>query len=292
MIAIIIVNYRKSDLTVETCRSLARQDGRELLKVLIIDNAATAESQMILNAVKELPIMTEIISEHKNLGYFGGARRGLELIRIRGWKPRWVIVSNSDIEYPVPDFMKRLSELSDTGDIGVMAPRIESGLSGVDQNPYMLKRPGAWRMHFYKWVFRYYPTCFLYQMLGLMKALVKRRLRLKEGEETASRNPQDIYAAHGAYLIFSNEYFRRGGDFGHEPFLFGEEVSVAETARSKGLKVRYEPSLVVRHAEHGTMGWIPDRRLLGFQREASAFCADHYFPLEKRAIDKDAASDY
>lgn len=282
MIAIIIVNYRKSDLTVATCRSLARLYGHDKVKVVIVDNGSSRESQQVLDAVKELPMTVEILSETRNLGYFGGSRRGLELIRVRGWRPQWVIISNSDIEYRNPDFLKHLLERHAENDIGVIAPRIESELSGTSQNPYMIERPSAWRMHFYKWIFRFYLTCFAYQMLGLFKALLKRRLLAPGKVSEPSEGAQDIYAAHGSYLIFSSEYFRRGGDFRHEPFLFGEEVSVAESARRLGLKVRYEPDLVVCHAEHATMGWIPDRRLLSFQREASAFCADRYFPIQKR----------
>lgn len=270
-VALIIVNYHKSDLTVRLCETLAKLPGRECLRVVIVDNDGDESSRAVLDTTKRTGLSIEILTETNNWGYFGGARRGLEAIRRWSERPDWIILSNSDIEFSEPAFFNRLAQIP-SFDVGVIGPRILSGLSHHDHNPYMVERPDPARMHFLKWIFHFRITCFVYQMAGLIKSLLKRR-----HQSAGDVRSRDVYAAHGSFMVFSREYFDRGGDFAHEPFLFGEEITVAETCLRLGLRIQYEPSLVVSHAEHGTMGWIPSRAVLGFQREASAFCADRYF---------------
>ncbi len=289
MIAIIIINYRKSDLTVRLCQTLTRvRRAKSELSVVIVDNGSDEGSRAVLEGAKATGLAIETLSEQTNWGYLGGARCGLKAIERWEVAPDWVIVSNSDIEFDEPHFLENLESLLDP-EIGVVAPSILSGISHKNQNPYMVVRPRAQRMHFLKWVFRFKVTCFLYQMAGLLKSLAKRQLESPVAEPMTETTPgpggerrdpaRAIYAPHGSFMIFSRRYFERGGNLEHKPFLFGEEVTVAENCRRLGLKVWYEPSLVVSHADHGTMGWIPSDLMLRCQREASAFCADTYFPL-------------
>ncbi len=62
----------------------------------------------------------------------------------------------------------------------------------------------------------------------------------------------DIYAPHGACVIFSKQYFLNGGYIDTGFSFYGEELSVAEIAREKGLSVRYYPQLQVEHHEHAS----------------------------------------
>lgn len=277
LIAIIVVNYRKPELCHALCDSLARAEGANALKVIIVDNGANDDSRRKLASIQESGLNVEVLFESTNWGYFGGARRGLQRLNELGLRPDWVIVSNSDIEFPDRAFFTKLAFFRKAADIGVLAPKILSGLSGWNQNPLMANRPKPSKMHFYKWMFRYRPTCWTYQMLGLTKSLVKRGGRGRQIE----LGPTEIYAAHGAFLIFSKRYFDSGGSFDHKPFLFGEEITIAETCRRLSLKIRYEPSLTVAHSEHATIGWFPNARMLAFQKEASEFCADTYFPIDR-----------
>ena len=283
VIAIIVINYKKSDLTVQFCESLSKLTGKDRIHVVVVDNAADDSSRETLKNLGRFGFSVEVLHESENWGYFGGARRGLEHLQKGEFPYDWVILSNSDIKIRDQGFLRKLLYYPRALDLGVLAPRIVSGLSWKSQNPYMIERPQAKRMHFYKWVFRYQATCFVYQMLGLTKSLVKRFLETKQARKKRQQEekPADIYAAHGSFFIFNSRYFALGGSFEHKPFLFGEEVTVAETARRLGLRIRYEPALVVEHVEHATMGWIPSSKTLAFQKEASEYCADTFFPLSK-----------
>jgi GT2 family glycosyltransferase len=290
-IVLIIINYKKSELTKRLMKTLSQLHDLNSVHVIIVDNDSTPSSQADLVGCQQLNVSAEILFEKSNWGYFGGARKALAQIfahiqsQAMPSTPEWVIISNSDIEFHQPNFFTRLLEFSNLSktvsspEVGIIGPRIESGLSATSQNPYLMTRPSATRMHFYKWCFRYQVTCFFYQLAGLFKSLLKKVTRHGTVASQSPDKPTSIYAAHGSFLIFSRAYFEAGANFDHEPFLFNEEITVAENCRLKNLKVQYEPSLCIKHEEHATMGLIPNPKTIKFLSEASAFAADKYFPL-------------
>jgi hypothetical protein len=63
----------------------------------------------------------------------------------------------------------------------------------------------------------------------------------------------------------------------HVPFLYGEELMVAETTRRLQLDILYDPRFRIMHVEHSTTGKSASARL--HQAAAASYCADTYFPL-------------
>ncbi len=272
-IAMIVISYRKPELIERLLRSARSLMDRENVLILIVDNDSTTESR---NALAPLAAdSVQILFQDRNLGYFGGAQAGLEWLNERNLKPNWVIVSNSDIEFPQADLWRRLAAYEINPRTGVLAPGISSGLSLSDQNPFFVARPKASRMHFYKWIFRWYWTGVAYGYLGFFKDSLRGIFKKKNRNEIGER--RTIYAPHGAFMIFHRNYFNKGCDFKHGAFLFNEEFTVAENCRAYGLDVVYEPSLVVEHEDHATMGGRPNRMIQRYHGEASRFTADRYF---------------
>jgi GT2 family glycosyltransferase len=183
--------------------------------------------------------------------------------------------------FPRRDFVSRLSTLYGNTPPAVVAPAIYSTVTGADQNPHLVRRPGRARVRFYTWVYRYYPTFVAYSALALVWAKLPRRRNAGRGKQgTAGGDadePQPIYAPQGSFIIFNRRYFESGADLEHGAFLFAEEITVAEKARRHGLDVVYDPRLVVRHREHATTGIFKNRRMARYQWEASVFCYEEYF---------------
>lgn len=272
-VVLIVINYKKPELVQKLIASMNGMAVSERVLTLVVDNETTRHSQDVLEELEGSNV--RVLFEEKNLGYFGGAQLALTWVKESGLAPEWVIISNSDIEFSQKSFWERLLSLPVTEDLGVIAPRIASGISASDQNPFQGKRPTATRMHFYKWCFRWYVTGAAYYMLGLLKDSLKGKSQAKTSQAAAKR--EEIYAPHGAFIVFHRNYFERGGDFVHGAFLYNEEFTVAETCREKGLKVVYEPSLAVEHAEHATLGVLPSRAAIKFHGEASRYTAERYF---------------
>jgi GT2 family glycosyltransferase len=283
-VVMVAVNYNS------TQQSLALAKRFDLLPklkakavLLLVDNSVDGHTGELGRALSESGSGVTCISPGINLGYFGGARFGLKAACSLDLHFRWLVVSNVDLQFDPEEVVARLAAL-DAAQIGIVAPNITSSLTGRKLNPYMRRRPMALRMHAYKWVYRFYSGMLTYEWLSMVRGRLHANIRQRRKRVTplpSDAGEQEtllpIYAGHGSMLAFSQEYFRRGGSLEHAPFLFGEEISVAESARRIGLSVIWHPGISVEHAEHVSIGKLPGRQMHGFLREATAYCANSYF---------------
>lgn len=277
-ILLICVKYGADLETQHYLESVRRLRGQEYLRVLLIDNTPENPRTECTS-----PDGLTTIAAGENLGYFGGAHYGLSQYLEHNPLPDWIIISNTDLSIPDPDFLVRLTELSSIPGLGAIAPRILSELTGRDQNPFIEARPSASRMHAYKWL---YSRRFLLNMYELTAALFHRTASairsLTRSQDSGARPRKTIYAPHGSFLILSKSYFTGGGDLRYPEFLFGEEIYIAERIRMMGLKVVYEPSLTILHNEHRATKLFKSREVGAFVARSAAYCANTFFPLSEK----------
>ncbi len=101
-------------------------------------------------------------------------------------------------------------------------------------------------------------------------AAVPRVRRGSMGDGSASAT---LYAPHGACFALPRAYFEAGATLEHAPFLFAEEITVAEECRRVGLAVCYEPALCVEHREHAATGRWRSTQMIRWQRESIRYVA-------------------
>ncbi|HTS35882.1 MAG TPA: hypothetical protein VMH04_09435 [Candidatus Solibacter sp.] len=275
-VLLICVKYGADAETAQYLESLGKLRGQRNLRVIVVDNTVGADPRGL-----PTDLNLTLVRSEENLGYFGGARSGLTHHLRQHPLPDWVIVSNVDLLVADSQFLEKLALLRRPG-LGVVAPSIRSALTGRDQNPFMRSRPSAARMHAFKWMFRSWFLLNAYELVSAMYHKLRSASSTRRVAPTYLREDRgkSIYAAHGAFLIFSNEYFRAGGNLDFPCFLFGEEIYLAESLRRVGLDAVYEPSLEVIHQEHKTTRFVKSRKLARVVASSAAYCADAYFPLK------------
>lgn len=280
-VLVICVNYHSEEQVQAFMQDLLRQDAAGELGVVIVDNSGGDSPHPRLATVAARDQRIAVLNPGKNLGYYGGAAWGLERYLETASLPRWIIVSNPDIRFPQTDFTSRLCTLYANRAPAVLAPSIRSALAEADQNPHFRSRPSALRMHFHKWVFRWYFPNLAYHALSVTKQTARRSLRrlfaTRQPGRPNGQNSEVIYAPHGSFVIYHHSYFDAGGSLRHGAFLYGEEIYVAETVRRLGLVMLYEPRLTVTHLEHSTTGMTRYRKRARYMREASRYLADTFF---------------
>ncbi len=281
------ISYDSDDETLRYLDCLNSLSAPPSVAVILIDNTLRkrGESGPFTGRGR-----VSVIRPHGNLGYLGGARYGLSRYLQAHVLPDWIVISNVDLLIQNSDFFERLSDLALPG-VAAVAPRIRSMLTGRDQNPYLLHRPSALRMHVYKWVFRSRTLLNLTEALAAFAKKLKThftrdpgnagRSNRQSGHDSNFEN-EHIYAPHGSFLILSKEYFTRGGNLDFPGFLFGEEIYIAETIRRLGLRVVYRPDLEVVHQEHRSTRLFKSRKLAADVAFSAAYCADAFFPLRAR----------
>lgn len=232
-------------------------------RLVVVDNADDDREREAVRAAAAGDARVRVVDAGGNLGYLGGARRGLR--EVDPDATRWLVVTNTDVRF-APDFVERLAAMTDDA---VVAPAILSSVSGADQNPFLLERPSRatllrWRVQFAT-VAGARLVVAVDHLLSLLTSVVRRRWASRR---TVGGAPRRIYAPHGSCMALPASFFARPGSLDHGAFLFGEEITIAERARALGCPVLHTPSLVVHHDEHRATGWWRSRQLLVWQRES------------------------
>lgn len=271
-IALIIVSYRTDAQVGRMLRSLSLVDGANLVDVFVVNNSASSNTDSSLSEFRKFPFNVEIVNAPDNPGYFGAARRVLHRTKLEDYD--WIVVSNADIEILDHLFVKRLISHGPCANVGLIGPSIYSCLTEEESNPFMRRRPTRMRMGFYRYCFSNILTCWLYHLLSLSYLFFKRSLGRAKRAELAE---EEVYAIHGSFMIFSREYFRRGGELNFGSYMYGEEVYVAEKCKNMGLKVLVKPTLRVLHIERQSTGIFYPLRVLRWKAQSSSYLWGEFF---------------
>lgn len=247
------VSYFGSSVVGDLVRSLVEQT-RDDWRLVIVDNSENRQEFESLRTAAGMDPRVVVAAAPSNLGYLGGAE---------WWRSRqpvtttWLAVCNTDLYLDDRRFVERLAALGP--EPAILAPDITAMPSRRRQNPYMTGRPTARRTLFRRLVLSYRPSAAAASFVA----------RSKRGgpAQLQELSPREVYAPHGSFMLFPRTFFDRGGSLQHRPFLFAEEITIAERARALGIPVRFEPGLKVLHTEHQATG-ARTARIFRAQREA------------------------
>ena len=249
-ILIITVNYKNTAGTENFVQSLEKLDNSNGVELVVVDSESTHETKENLQTLlRQSALKTLLIDSFSNTFYWGGvtlALHTLDLDYANG--PSWIIACNNDILFRQKDFLLKLSRI-DPESYPVIAPSIISIVTGKNLNPYMVRPIKTMAKLYYDiFFFNSVTGLLIYKLRNLMKKLFTLL--------TVASNKQGrtIYAPHGAFIIFSNLFFQKGGWLDENLTMYGEEFTVAEIARRLQLPVHYRPDLEVIHVEHSSTG--------------------------------------
>ncbi|EIF34998.1 hypothetical protein BCh11DRAFT_02811 [Burkholderia sp. Ch1-1] len=286
-VLLLCVNYQNDAETLAFVKSIFAIDQRRRVSVVIADNTVGSEADRarFQGDVMTLGERVCVVSENRNLGYFGGLNAALKKsqTQFRGTPFSCVILSNTDIEFGDRHFFDDLCSLVSrhSGEacmqneslVGLIAPTIESSRTKANQNPLYRKKPSRGKFTYLSAVYSVYPFGVVHRLLSKVKNVLKAKLVRKP----AAEKDEFVYAAHGSFMVLLNRYFARGGQLRYLEFLFCEEIFVAEQCAAMGLKTLFSPALRVAHREHATTGLFPSRAIVRYLQRSHLFCRNSYF---------------
>lgn len=216
--------------------------------LIIVDNEYDIQEHTKLKKMFSKFNQLIFLSSTENLGYFGAAFMALDYFKKEIGFFDFFCITNNDITFDRnTDWTGVLREYTNSN-VACIAPKIISTRNGFNQNPFHIFRPSIF--HYLKFYFlfkSYFITSIFYNL---------RKYFSKKNHHTTNNliKPTPIYAAQGAFFILSREFFDSGYDIEGLPFLYSEEISVAEHCLRNSLRIFYEPRLCVFHNEHQATG--------------------------------------
>lgn len=278
-IAVICINYENRP---EAERFLAQWEARpndldsSAIELLLVDNS---EKDQLPTSFHRPEASTVLLQVGKNLGYLGGFQFGWDYLKSQGPLPEWVILSNPDIKY-ANDFFAELLKLSNLGP-QVIAPRVLSSRSNQDHNPFMRLRPATSRMWIYRMLFAWHYSFVFYDFVSQVKKVILHGYG-RPPDSNSSLGIAKIYAPHGSLIVFNRAALERLQSVADAPFLFCEEIYLAERCQQLAIETTYQPKLVAVHRESTTIGLIPSRKISRFKAHANRLVYDRYFAGQSR----------
>ena len=235
----IIVCYNNPDEIKDYLKELASLDKCEEILVVIVENAESPQYNFCEEA-NNSRIQIRYIRSPKNIGYMKGLLYGYKMIE-NEINPEWVVLSNSDIQYPQKNIFLKLLE-KEYKDVCCIGPDIFVPETGEHQNPGVINRFTRHKIKSYCAIFSNVLTGGFYIYLSRVKKKLK--------HFTKDHVPKNIYLVHGAYMIVSPQLMSEMTNFEFKPFLYNEELYVSEMAIRIKKNIYYDPNLQIIHNEH------------------------------------------
>ena len=161
-IAVSVICYDNEEEVLDFADKLSRQKDSEKIVLLVTCNKCMNVKKLI-NDLNEIKISSQIFEPGENLGYLHGCLYGFKEF---GEEYEWAVISNTDIDFVSDSFFSKLLDNHYDSKIGCIGPDITLKVTGKQQNPFALSRPGNALMKFRKVVYANYFLYRLYYVLS------------------------------------------------------------------------------------------------------------------------------
>lgn len=192
----------------------------------------------------------------ENRGYLGGFS---DVIEKNVSNFDFYVLSNPDISLDFYEMIGELMHIKKRKKVPlIISPKIISSLTGMNQNPYMLKKPNRTKVLLFSILFRSRFVCGIYRYV---MAIFRHYgfCFLRRGASPLEKEVK-VYSGHGSFLIFSNDFFEVGGSLSMKNLLFCEEHFLGHEVEKLGGDFIYYPLIKVVHQEHASTGLFPSKK--------------------------------
>uniref|UniRef100_A0A7C3MIT7 Glycosyltransferase n=1 Tax=Dictyoglomus thermophilum TaxID=14 RepID=A0A7C3MIT7_DICTH len=283
-IAFFTVNYKNTLYTRNFVESLSRLKHFEKIKIIILDNASTSDTISELERIKKMyHNIVECFYLDENLYYWRGADYALRRVYpLTEYMPEWIIICNNDIIINQENFLEKLMSLN-YKEYGILAPSIKSYETNKDQNPFLVFPLNIMDIIKRKILLS---NWYVYRLIVVIRENIKnvkfKLLGFNKNIMYYGNDFMKIYAPHGSFVIFSRNFFEKGGYLDTNFDLYGEELTIAEVALRIGVSVVYVPILEVIHLEHRSLGKYMSKNNFYKAKKAFEYVCREY--LNKKVI--------
>lgn len=224
-LAIIVLNYRTADMTIDCLRSLATQVGATM-RVIVVDNeSGDGSAQQIEQTIAlEHWGWASVLRAPSNGGFATGNNLGIRSIESRAY-----MLLNSDTIVQPGAIRGLLDAMSLRPDAGIIGPGLLRSNGGPDQSCFRNISP-------------------LSELIrGAQTGVVSQLLRVHDPVVPITGMPMEVDWLGFACVLIRRDVFERIGLLDERYFMYFEDVDFCRRARAAGFTVLYYPEPKVTH---------------------------------------------
>lgn len=249
-----VICYDNVNEVLDYIQKLQRLEFSNYIAVCVVINKLQIfNEEELIDGINKLSICCMVVNPKKNLGYMNGMIFGYEVfVKKYNLILDYVVMSNTDINYPDIGFYKKLLTNTYDDSIWGIGPAVYSTNSKSYTNPILFSRRTKQRVKYTIRIFKTPLINLFYIWASNLKTKIKKQKIGKSGL---------VYEVHGCFFIVKpqlvNEMIKK--PFG--ALLYSEEAYVAEMIYHLGKKEYYDSELMVEHAEHSVTGRVKNKRI-------------------------------
>jgi len=249
----IVIFYDNEKEVYDYAKDLSKQTIKKNIALIIVVNK---KGDMKLENFKRkldiLPISIFIFDPNENLGYLNGVIYGHnQYCQVSKSMPKWVVVSNTDIEFRNNKFFEDFLNTRYDDDVWCVAPSVYSPKKKSYDNPEYVDRCTKDKINTLIYIHERPLLAYLYAKLSKIKGKFKRNKK---------QNSKIIYSAKGCFFIIKNELATILNDRKFKALLYSEESYIAELIREYKKKTYYNSKIEVIHSESAVTGKLANKK--------------------------------
>ncbi len=215
----VVVNWNQKEVTKKCVDSLLRV--APFVNVVVVDNDSFDNSFSYLKEVYKNSEKVLLVKTRKNLGFGGGANRGIKIALKKG--ADFVLILNNDT-LAAPDFIEPLlNEFKKDDKTGIVSPKI----------CYLTDKNKIW---------------YLGGSLNLLGLKILHN-HINKKDKLLSKKSFETDFASGCAMMVKKRVFKKIGLFKEKYFMFWEDADFSFRTRRKGFKIKVAPRSKIFHTE-------------------------------------------
>lgn len=272
-ILVSLICFNNENEVISFLNEIKKQNFENIRLIISITCTNKKDEKNLIKMVHDVPkdnFIVKIYNAGKNLGYLNGCIYGINQCILEFGIPKWIVISNTDIEIKSNNFFEDFIKQEFNDNIWCIGPSIIDNTKQY-KNPYLKKRPTKRSLFIKTLIYRYNFLNNLYFKLYFLYN------QLKTKKSISNENSSYTYAVHGCFFIISFPCFQEIIKDSKKIFMYGEENLIGEIVRINEKFVYYWSIGQVYHNNNQVTGKISDNKKMQWKRQSLKFILERYY---------------
>lgn len=266
----VVINYANEEEILIYAKNVSKQTVAEYITlVVVINKQGNTKIEDFQRQLNEVALDILIYNPNENLGYMNGLIYGYsEYSSKKNDSLKWVVMSNTDIEFTSDKFFEMVLEKEYGEDIWCIGPSVYSPTKKSFDNPKSIQRYSLTGLNRRIFIFERPLLAYAYIKLAVLKA---------KFTKISKNDSQPVYSVHGCFFIVRKKFADILKDRKYKALMYSEEAFISEIVRQHERKCFYDSEVEVIHNEHAVTSKIGISKKSKYLADSLRVVRDEFF---------------
>lgn len=269
----LVICYNNEEEVINYALECSKQTyAANIVLIITVNSSNYKDISKFEKKLNDIPyIEVKMYHSKQNLGYLNGMlygyRKYLQEDRTRN-DFEWVIMSNTDIKYPMIGMLEEFANAHYESNIWCVAPSVFNLSNKSYGNPHYTKKLSKEKIKRNIFIFSHFVFAYVYFIISSIKTKQQKSKKL---------SGQYVYAVHGCYFFLKRSFVDYLLTQTFTPLMYSEEAYIAEKLERLDKLSYYDANLEVEHMESTVTGKLKVKKKSQYFAESLRFILDEFY---------------